>query len=163
MNASLSIIFATASYFFSLPPKLLDAVCYVESKHSVSAYVKHDGNTPSYGICQIKLETARHMGFKGTPEELMKPNRNIYFAAKYLRYQLKKYNNVEQAVMAYNQGYSKTKSPTSYSKKVRNTWKLIKNATKDEKPVFASRMPSSTPYLIKTCEPKFNLFKRKTI
>lgn len=156
MNISLTVIFATATHFFTLPPKLLDAVCYVESKHSISAYVNHDGRSPSYGVCQIKLATARHMGFKGTPEQLMEPRRNIYYAAKYLNYQLLRYGNVEQAVMAYNQGYSKTVVSTSYTRKVRAAWKTIKKATQYEKPLFAKRDISSIvpPRLIKSCERK---------
>lgn len=122
----LPVIFTTATQFFSLPPYLLEAVCLVESGHKASAISLYDGSSPSYGICQVKLETARQMGFKGTKEQLMKPNRNIYYAAKYLRYQLNRYGNIESALVAYNQGSVKSKKSTPYSKKVRKAWKEAK-------------------------------------
>lgn len=64
-----------------------------------------DGNSPSYGVCQIKLETARYLGFSGTAKQLMKPENNIFWAGKYLSMQLKRYNNdPRKAVAAYNAG-----------------------------------------------------------
>jgi hypothetical protein len=89
------------------PPKLVSAVCWVESKHKVKAFVKSDGKkrTPSYGVCMVKYETAQFLGFEGTPEQLMDPNTNIIYAAKYLAYQLKRYNNnYDKALTAYNRG-----------------------------------------------------------
>lgn len=102
---TLALIFATATHFFDLPPHLLEAVCYVESEHDVLAINKKDGKSPSYGICQVKYETAKELGFNGTREQLMLPNRNIYYAAKYLRKQMNRYNGRTcWAVQAYNRG-----------------------------------------------------------
>lgn len=66
--------------------------------------MRNDGGSPSYGLCQVKLATARHMGFKGKPSDLLKPDINADLAAKYLRYQLNRYGSMEKALSAYNAG-----------------------------------------------------------
>lgn len=121
---TLPLIFTVATQFFNLPKDLLPAICYVESNHKVEQIHKNDGNSHSYGVCQVKLETARSLGFKGTPEELMKPNRNIYYAAKYLQHQLKRYNgNTEKAIIAYNRGSAGIFTNTKYSRRVYTAWR----------------------------------------
>lgn len=98
-------MFAITSSSFSLPTGLLSALCYVESGHHVSAYLANDGGTPSHGICQIKLETARLMGFRGTAAKLKQPRVNIYYAGKYLAYQMARYHHdARKAISAYNAG-----------------------------------------------------------
>ena len=67
--------------------------------------VLHDGGSPSYGVCQLKQTTAEQMGYKGRPKDLMNPKINAYWAAKYLRYQLKRYGgDFCKASAAYNSG-----------------------------------------------------------
>jgi len=82
---------------------LLLAICSHES-HLKNVAVM-DGKTLSYGICQVKLATAQQMGFKDAPERLMIPKENAKWAAKYLKFQLKRYHgNNCKAVAAYNSG-----------------------------------------------------------
>jgi soluble lytic murein transglycosylase-like protein len=84
---------------------LLSAICWVESKHTPAAINVVDGGSASYGECQVKLKTARYMGFKGHPSQLLKREVNREFAGKYLRYQLARYDgDVRMAVSAYNAG-----------------------------------------------------------
>lgn len=65
----------------------------------------NDGNSHSYGICQVKLETARQMGYKGTVAGLMAPRTNVYYAAAYLSSRLKvNRGDVVCGVSAYNAG-----------------------------------------------------------
>ncbi len=87
-----------------------------------------DGGSPSLGICQIKLETARLMGFKGDQKQLMDPQVNITYSALYLHKQLLRYHqDVHKAVSAYNAGtwsmnlQGQTKN-LSYVNKVLKTW-----------------------------------------
>ncbi len=102
---TLALLFASTSLALSLPPGLLSAVCYVESKHRVGAIHHDDGNGDSLGVCQIKLNTARLLGFKGTQDELMDPKTNIKYAGLYLQRQLNRYEaNSPKAVSAYNAG-----------------------------------------------------------
>ena len=119
MNTLIGLLFATSTLNFGLPPYLLNAVCWTESRYNVHAIHLHDGQGTSVGICQIKLKTARWMGFKGSLSELQKPDVNIHYAAKYLSYNLLRYHgNIKKALVAYNMGNAKKFNETAYSKKV---------------------------------------------
>ncbi len=124
-NAILTILFTTTSLHFGLPPKLLEALCYIESTHNINAVHKDDGGGNSVGVCQIKLKTAVWLGFKGTEKELMVPKTNIYYSAKYLAYQIKRYNSTTKAIIAYNRGNAKGLTSTRYSVKVIKQWRKI--------------------------------------
>lgn len=87
-----------------LDPRLLYSVCLVESSGNIHAYVAQDGISPSYGLCQIKLNTARLVGFTGNARQLMRPGVNAHYAAKYLVKNLKRYKNIKKAISAYNAG-----------------------------------------------------------
>lgn len=106
MNMSLALIFAAVSQNLSIPPGLLSALCYTETKHVVKAVNINDGGSNSIGICQLKLRTARGVGYVGTEQELQNnPNTNIYYAGLYLRRQLDRYNgDTRKAISAYNAG-----------------------------------------------------------
>jgi soluble lytic murein transglycosylase-like protein len=103
-NAELRKLFSVIAAEEDVQAPLLRAVCWVESRHrNVSRIV--DGKSPSYGICQIKLATARMLGFTGQVRELKVLEVNIRYAAKYLRYQLNRYKqDWRKAVTAYNRG-----------------------------------------------------------
>jgi soluble lytic murein transglycosylase-like protein len=91
-------------------PYLLPAICWVESNHDPDAININDGGSPSFGMCQIKLNTARWMAEKhglSTPyaTHIMKPEVNALLAGLYIKYQLKRYKgNIHQAISAYNAG-----------------------------------------------------------
>jgi soluble lytic murein transglycosylase-like protein len=127
--SSLAIALASASALFSLPPGLLSAVCYTESRHNISAYASNDGGTPSIGPCQIKYSTAIFLGYKGTYETFVTDYRvNTYYAAKYLHRNLVRYrHNVVCGVAAYNAGHcALVKSEPRNGRYVRNVllaWK----------------------------------------
>ena len=124
------LLFIAASQTFNLPPGLLDAICYVESGHKADAMHVDDGGSHSIGICQIKLSTARQMGFKGTEEALRNPRTNIYYAASYLHNRLVRYDgDVVNSVAAYNAGSVKLtdkKVPinVNYVRKVLRIWSI---------------------------------------
>ena len=122
----LTTIFLAVSLKFSLPPKLLESLCYVESKHTISSISIADGKSDSYGICQVKLETAQFLGFKGSFKDLLKPEVNIFYAGKYLNYQRMKYYDITKALVAYNRGNSLNKTRSEYSDKVLKRWKEIR-------------------------------------
>jgi soluble lytic murein transglycosylase-like protein len=106
-----------------LPQGLLSSLCYVESGHDVSAIHHHDGEGNSVGICQIKLKTAQMVGFKGTEKQLLDPETNIKYAAKYLAKQISRYHTINQGVIAYNRGNSKGLVTSSYQVKVYKIWR----------------------------------------
>lgn len=128
MSTTLAALFLTVSQTLSLPPGLLSAVCYVESGHRTTAMNQSDGGSPSVGLCQIKAATARGMGYRGTDMVLAKPGVNAYWAGKYLRYQLDRYNgDVLKALSAYNAGTHRVNAKgeimnRKYVAKVVNAW-----------------------------------------
>jgi len=94
-----------------VPRELVLAVCWVESSYRRGLKPKLDGDTPSYGICQVKLITANYMDtvykhrIKATPKRLQNEYVNAFYAAKYLKYQLTRYQgDVHKAIDAYNKG-----------------------------------------------------------
>jgi soluble lytic murein transglycosylase-like protein len=122
--STLTVLFLVTSAQFNLPKGLLDSLCFVESKYDTSAIHHDDGNGNSLGICQIKYNTARSMGFKGSIKELMNPSTNILYAGKYLKHQIIRYNgSIKKAVIAYNRGSAKDLTSTKYQAKVYKQWK----------------------------------------
>jgi len=83
---------------------VLSAVCHVESGGKPHTINVNDGGTPSYGECQVKLNTARQMGFTGTPGQLLKRDVNRAVALRYLKYQYTRYGSLPKAIAAYNSG-----------------------------------------------------------
>lgn len=104
-TTTLLMAFAAATQSYHLPKGLLSALCYVESNHSIQAVNYNDGGADSLGICQLKYNTARLIGYKGTAKELLIPSTNIHWAGKYLFKQMNRYNgDINKAVAAYNAG-----------------------------------------------------------
>lgn len=96
-----------ASASADVPYRLIASICYIESSLRPHVRNKYDGGSPSYGLCQIKEATARDMGFMGSVKELYDPFVNALYAAKYLRYQLDRYDgDWVRALAAYNRGSS---------------------------------------------------------
>lgn len=74
------------------------------------------------GVCQIKLQTARLVGYTGKEKDLLDPGLNIYYAGKYLKKQLDRYKgDIPKAVSAYNAGTYRT-SNEAYVDKVFTAW-----------------------------------------
>lgn len=127
-------LFYIISQALNLPIGLLDSMCYVESTHKANIISYKDGNNEdSLGICQIKLSAAKHIGFKGTRKQLLRPENNILWAGKYLQYQHKRYRQWNKAVIAYNQGHClKTQQTSQYWRKVKKVWKNVDNRTQNQ-------------------------------
>lgn len=121
---ALLALFNSVSLQFGLPKDLLASICYVESNYNVNAIHHDDGNGDSLGVCEIKLSTAQWLGFKGSQHRLMSPEVNAYYAAKYLKKLIDRYDgDVTLSVIAYNMGSSRGFSSTKYSDKVMKEWK----------------------------------------
>jgi len=63
----------------SVPVALAHAVIRIESNYN--SKIVHAGN---YGLMQIKLATARSLGFGGSPGALLDPSVNLHYGLKYL-------------------------------------------------------------------------------
>lgn len=128
-----------------VPVRLLTAICKVESNlkpHAVNNLEPKGG--PARGICQVQVGTAEMFGFKATAtvynehftkrgkrivtirtidrtSDLYNPYLNAFYAAKYLRKQLERYNgDWVLAVSAYNAGKA-IRANRLYVKKVLET------------------------------------------
>lgn len=94
-----------ASKSIGVPLQLLVAICTVESGLHATVINQYDGDSPSYGLCQVKHNTAKQVGFKGNVNRLLKADVNASVAAKYLKHQLIRYKgNWKKAISAYNRG-----------------------------------------------------------
>lgn len=112
-----------------VPRELLLALCWGESSFRTDADLNHmDHGSVSYGTCQVKLETAEwmdklyHHKAKATVSRLQNVKINAFYAAKYLQYQLIRYDgDWKKAVDAYNAGsaqHVKSGKETKYVRKV---------------------------------------------
>jgi soluble lytic murein transglycosylase-like protein len=71
---------ATHAKANGIPESLIHRIIVRESKYHASLI----GRGGTIGLMQIKLGTARGLGFTGTAEELRDPNTNLTYAVKYL-------------------------------------------------------------------------------
>ncbi|TVS04000.1 MAG: lytic transglycosylase domain-containing protein [Rhodobacteraceae bacterium] len=84
-----------------IPEKLLHRVIQRESD-----YRPHARNGPYWGLMQILPQTARQMGFRGSPEDLLDAETNLTYAGRYLRGAwLLSDGDINRAVMWYARGY----------------------------------------------------------
>lgn len=98
-----SIIIAAAKAA-KVSTALFFAICSHESGIK-NILTKNDGGSPTYGVCQVKFETAKMMGYKGEPFGLMDPATNAKYGARYLKYQEKRYGDDWcKITAAYNAG-----------------------------------------------------------
>ena len=63
----------------NIPPALLEAVVRIESRYNPGVR-----NAGAIGLMQIKLATARGIGFSGDAAALSRPETNLHWGAKYL-------------------------------------------------------------------------------
>ena len=63
-----------------MPRSLVHRVAIRESRHRPDAI-----NRPYYGLMQILPATARSMGFRGQPNDLLDAETNLKYAVRYLR------------------------------------------------------------------------------
>ncbi|MCB1312546.1 MAG: lytic transglycosylase domain-containing protein [Sedimentitalea sp.] len=86
---------------YDVPAPLIHRLAIRESTHRPDAV-----NRPYYGLLQILPATARSMGFRGEPTELLDPETNLKYAGKYLRGAwLLADGSYDNAVKWYSQGY----------------------------------------------------------
>jgi len=96
--------------------------------------VKDDLSFSSLGIGQILFGTAKWLGFKGSPEELILLKNSVKYSILYIRYLIKKYYNIEKVISAYNQGspkwIDKNKDGIKQAWEKWRNWRYVKNVLK---------------------------------
>lgn len=65
---------------YNVPSKLVHAIIRYESSYNPNAV----GGVGEIGLMQIRPETAKHLGYKGTTAGLHDPETNIRYGVKYL-------------------------------------------------------------------------------
>lgn len=86
---------------YELPRPLIHKLAIRESTHRPGAR-----NGPYYGLLQILPETARTMGHRGPPSELLDAETNLKYAGKYLRGAwLLSDGDIDTAIGWYARGY----------------------------------------------------------
>ena len=84
-----------------IPRALMHRVVQRESGYRPAAR-----NGPYWGLMQILPQTARTMGFRGQPPELLDPEVNLRYAARYLRGAwMVADGDIDRAVQWYARGY----------------------------------------------------------
>ena len=79
-TAELRVLINTYADHYEVPRSLVHRVIQRESD-----YRPHARNGPYYGLMQILPATARGMGFRGEPSDLLDAETNLTWAVKYLR------------------------------------------------------------------------------
>ncbi|MCO6381861.1 MAG: lytic transglycosylase domain-containing protein [Vannielia sp.] len=84
-----------------MPAELIHRVCIRESTHNPRAR-----NGPYYGLMQVLPQTARTMGFRGAPSDLLDAETNLKYAGKYLKGAwLVSGGDIDAAIGWYARGY----------------------------------------------------------
>lgn len=90
-----------AAQEYDVPVDLVHRVIIRESRHRPNAR-----NGPYYGLMQILPQTAKTMGFRGQPTDLLDAETNLRYAVRYLRRAwLLADGSHDRAVMWYARGY----------------------------------------------------------
>jgi soluble lytic murein transglycosylase-like protein len=76
----LRALIESTSRRYGVPTDLVQRVVIRESRHVPSAR-----NGPYYGLMQILPQTARTMGYRGSPEGLLDAETNLTYGVRYLR------------------------------------------------------------------------------
>ena len=85
-----------------LPADIADAVVYVESNYDPSTI----GGVGEIGLMQIRPQTAAMLGFKGSTDELARPETNIHYGVTYLSKAWRLANgDLCRALMKYRAGH----------------------------------------------------------
>ena len=87
----------------AINPQLVLAITEIESSRN-SEVISRQGQSVHYGLMQLKPGTARLMGFRGKPRDLLQWQTNVKYGVKYLNEKLRKYNSKQAAAAAYNAG-----------------------------------------------------------
>lgn len=121
----------TAAKSAKISGAILVAICSHESGLS-NIVTPRDHGSASYGICQIKHDTATMLGYHGKPEGLMDPKTNAKYAAIYLKYQFDRYDGDWcRAVAAYNAGrYNPSKKEPGHPRNIKYVLKVAKKLNK---------------------------------
>ena len=86
-----------------IDPRVLAAIVKVESRYDARALRRERKVRDwSVGLMQVRVGTARWLGFAGEEFQLMSPDTNLHYGAVYLERLIRRYGS--GAISAYNAG-----------------------------------------------------------
>lgn len=88
---------------YHINPNVTAAIIRTESKFNPRS-ISNDPGGKSWGLMQVKLSTARYLGFNGRPKELFNPMVGIRLGVRYLVRQAHRFPYGWDAISAYNKG-----------------------------------------------------------
>lgn len=98
-------IIQAAKEFGAFDHKLVLAIIKIESGNNRFAFNGRDRDgRGTFGLMQLKVATARYMGFTGGASDLYNWKTNLKYGIRYLNYQYRRYGSVPSALAAYNAG-----------------------------------------------------------
>lgn len=109
-------ILAQAFASRGLPPELGPALARKESAFNPLEDNQGPGDKElggSYGLCQMSFQTAKGLGYSGTPEGLKDPYINAALAAELCAINWKAHKNLVDVICMYNSGKPFMRAPTS--------------------------------------------------
>ena len=103
-----------ASQEEGVPVSVMKGFFALESQFEAKSY-KFEAhlNDASYGISQILFNTAKGLGYTGTPEGLYDPYTSAKYGARFMANLHKKYPNDFDMISAYNAGYPRPAAKTT--------------------------------------------------
>lgn len=124
-SPDLDFLFETYGMMYQVNPKVLKAICMIESNlgraKSVAEGMRNPSNVEgskssdgkSWGVMQITIPTARDFDQYATPELLNNPEYSVRLAARYMQWVQKQFpifetRYLEWCVKSYNQGVGNT-------------------------------------------------------
>ncbi len=135
---------------YNISPSIIASVINVESGYNKNA----KSNKNALGLMQVKQDTANYLvnyyklNVTINEADLLKAETNIKFGCMYLNYLLKKFNNINTALAAYNAGETKVRS-----------WLKDKTYSNDEKTL--NKIPyNETALYIKKIEKNLKFYKK---
>lgn len=130
-----------------LPADIADAVVYVESNYDPTTI----GGVGEIGLMQIRPQTAAMLGFRGSDEELAKPEVNIHYGVIYLSKAWRLTNgDLCRALMKYRAGHGEevmTPRSVTYCQRARNHLAAMGSpfATKGTTPPLIAAVSTTEP------------------
>lgn len=120
------------SFILGINWKLVAAICTVESGLNNVDNLKDNGSA-SYGVCQIKANTAKFiidkyklpMNKKNTVAILRNINYNLILASYYVKWQSSRYKDIDCIIKSYNAGSCKSLKSNNYLKKVKRQLRIL--------------------------------------
>jgi hypothetical protein len=137
-----------------LPADIAEAVVHVESNYDPAVI----GRVGEIGLMQVRPETAAMLGFRGSNEELAKPEINVHYGVIYLSKAWRLANgDLCRALMKYRAGHGEeimTQRSVDYCQRARNHLAALGSPFATQGTTWPVVIPTSTAEAANTSIPK---------